>query len=139
MFAARPGSADAPAALLAGKGKYVKLTWDENQTQMAFLSDRDDSAAKQPKWKLYRWDRQAPAAAELASAETPGFRKELAISDKGNLSFSRDGTRVFFGCAPPVPEKKDDAAADSSTDDKAVVDLWSYKDDYIQPIQKVLA
>ena len=139
VFAARPGSADAPAALLAGKGKYVKLTWDENQTQMAFLSDRDDSAAKQPKWKLYRWDRQAPAAAELASAETPGFRKEFAISDKGNLSFSRDGTRVFFGCAPPVPEKKDDAAADSSTDDKAVVDLWSYKDDYIQPIQKVRA
>ena len=55
----KPGAADAPAALLAGKGKYASLTWDENQTQIAFLSDRDDAAAKQPKWKLYRWDRQA--------------------------------------------------------------------------------
>ena len=138
VFVARIGAPDAPAALLEGKGKYAKLTWDENQAQLAFLSDRDDAAAKQPKWKVFRWERQAAAASVLASADMPGFRKELVISDKGNLSFSRDGTRVFFGCAPPAPEKKDDAA-DASTDDKAVVDLWNYKDDYIQPIQKVRA
>ena len=40
---------------MEGKGKYAKIAWDENQTQLAFLSDRDDSAARQPKWKLYRW------------------------------------------------------------------------------------
>ena len=123
----------------AGKGKYAKLTWDENQTQLAFLSDRDDAAAKQPKWKLYRWDRQAPAATVLVSGDMPGFRKEFVISDKGTLSFSKDGTRVFFACAPPPPEKKDDAADAPADDTKAVVDLWSYKDDYIQPIQKVRA
>jgi dipeptidyl aminopeptidase/acylaminoacyl peptidase len=144
-FVARPGSPDAPAALLDGKGKYAKLTWDENQTELAFLSDRDDTASKQSKWKLYRWDRQAPTAAVLASADMPGFRKEFVISDKGTLSFSKDGTRVFFACAPPAPEKKDEpatttpAAAEAPSDDKAVVELWSYKDDYIQPIQKVRA
>ncbi|MDR3698529.1 MAG: prolyl oligopeptidase family serine peptidase [Candidatus Sulfopaludibacter sp.] len=137
VFAARPGSPDAPAALLAGKGKYLKLTWDEKQTELAFLSSHDDADAKQPKWKLYGWDRQSPAAAELVSAATPGLRAGFAISDKGNLSFSKDGTRLFFGCAIPAPVKPD--AAESSTDDKAVVDLWSYKDDYIQPIQKVRA
>ncbi len=139
VFAARIGASDAPAALLAGKGKHLKLTWDENQTQLAFLSDRDDAAAKTPTFKLYRWDRQAGTATELASAATPGFRKEFAISDKGTLSFSKDGTRVFFACAPPAPEKKDDPAAGASTEDKAIVDLWSYKDDYIQPIQKIRA
>ena len=139
VFAVKPGAADAPVALAEGKGKYAKLTWDENQTQMVFLSDRDDAAAKQPKWKLYRWDRQSPAASVLVSADMPGFRKEFVISDKGTLSISKDGTRVFFACAPPAPEKKD-AAADAPPDDtKAVVDLWSYKDDYIQPIQKVRA
>lgn len=138
VFTAKPGDAAAPIALLEGKGKYAKLTWDENQTQLVFLSDRDDAAAKQPKWKLYRWDRQAPNATELAGAETPGFRKEFVVSDRGTVSFSKDGTRVFFAVAPPQPEKKDDpdAAAD---DTKAVVDLWSYKDDYVQPIQKVRA
>ena len=135
-FAVAAGNSDAPVPLLAGKGKFLKLTWDEDQTQLAFLSDRDDAAAKQPRFKLYGWDRKAPAATELASVATPGFRPEFVISDKGNISFSRDGKRVFFGCAPPVPDKKEDATPD---DDKAVVDLWSYKDDYIQPIQKVRA
>ena len=137
VFAAPVNSADAPASLLAGKGKYQKLTWDEKQTQLAFVSDRDDAASKQPKWKLYGWDRHSAAAAELASASTPGFRSEFVISDKGNLSFSKDGSRIYFGCAPPTPAKP--ANADANPDDKASVDLWSYKDDYINPIQKVRA
>ena len=139
VFAVRPGAADAPAALIEGKGKYAKLTWDENQTQVAFLSDRDDAAAKQPKFKLYGWDRKAPTASVLVSGDMPGFRKELAISDKGTLSFSKDGTRVYFACAPPPPEKKEEAADAPVDENKAVVDLWSYKDDYIQPMQKVRA
>ncbi|MBZ5726285.1 MAG: prolyl oligopeptidase family serine peptidase [Acidobacteriia bacterium] len=134
-----PGTAADPNFLLDGKAKYLKLTWDEKQTQLAFLSNRGDPN-KPPTWKVFHWVRTTGVAHPLVSAEMLGFRKEFVISDKGNLSFSRDGTRVFFGCAPPgPPEKKDDAAADASTDDKAVVDLWSYKDDYIQPIQKVRA
>jgi dipeptidyl aminopeptidase/acylaminoacyl peptidase len=139
VFAVKPGIGDAPVALAEGKGKYARLTWDENQTQVVFLSDRDDAAAKQPKWKLYRWERQSPAASVLASSDMAGFRQEFAISDKGTLSFSKDGTRVFFACAPPAPDKKDEAADVPADDTKAVVDLWSYKDDYIQPIQKVRA
>jgi hypothetical protein len=60
VFAAMPASADAPLALLDGKGKYSKLTFDENQTQMVFLSDRDDVAAKQPKWKIAGTARRPP-------------------------------------------------------------------------------
>jgi len=44
VFVMAPGSSDAPVALLSGKGKYLKLTWDENQTQLAFISDRAGSA-----------------------------------------------------------------------------------------------
>lgn len=137
LFLVRPGAPDAPAALLSGKGKYIKLTWDEKQSELAFLSSHDDPDSKNPQWKLYGWDRKAPSATLLASAATPGFRREFVISDKGNLSLSKDGTRVFFGCAPPAAEKKDDAEVPA--DEKAVVDLWSYKDDYIQPIQKIRA
>ena len=135
VFLAHPAISGVGVALLAGKGKYLKLVWDEKQTQIAFLSDRDDASSKQPKWKIYRWQRGATSAAELVSAETPGFRKEFAISDKGALAFSRDGAAVIFGDAPPPPPPP--PAADS--DEKAVVDLWSYTDDYIQSIQKVTA
>ncbi len=137
VYAVAPGSADAPATLLSGKGKYSKLTWDEGQTQLAFLSDRDDSAAKQPKWKIYGWDRKTATASELVSEATPGFRKDFVVSDNGTLNFSKDGSLLYLACAPPPPEKKEDA--DANAEDKASVDLWSYKDDYIQPIQKVRA
>jgi len=46
VFAVTPGSAAAPTGLLSGKGQYAKLTWDEDATQLAFLSDRDDPDAK---------------------------------------------------------------------------------------------
>jgi len=139
VFVLKPNSADTPAAIAEGKGKYSHLTWDENQTQLAFLSDRDDQSSKPPKYALYRWDHQAPQATLAASVSTSGFRQGLVISDKGTLSFSKDGSRLYFACAPPAPEKPP-AAADAAPDDtRAVVDLWSYKDDYVQPIQKVRA
>jgi dipeptidyl aminopeptidase/acylaminoacyl peptidase len=130
VFVAKVGAPDAPTAILDGKGKYARLTWDENQTQLAFLSDRD------AKWKLYRWDRQSPAATELASAQSAGFRGEFGIVDRGTLAFSKDGNRIYFAVAPP--ERKTEPA-DPTAEDKAVVDLWTYRDDFIQPIQKVRA
>ena len=137
VYVAHPAAAGIGAPLLAGKGKYEKLVWDEKQSQVAFLSDRDDATSRQPKLKVYRWERGAPAAAELASAETSGFRKEFAISDKGTLAFSRDGSSLLFGVATPALAPA--PVGDTEADAKAVLDLWSYKDDYIQSIQKVTA
>jgi dipeptidyl aminopeptidase/acylaminoacyl peptidase len=141
VYAVTPGSlADgaAPAELISGKGKYAKLTWDEEQTQSAFISDRDDAAAEQPQFKLYYWDRKAPKATEIVSAATANFRAGFVISEKASLSFSQDGSRLFFGVAPP-PEPEKDAEADAGSDEKVLVDLWHWKDDYIQPMQKVRA
>src|ERR1700722_6310746 len=52
-YAMVPGTDAAPVALLSGKGRYSKLTWDFAQKQLAFLSDRDDAALKPPKYKIY--------------------------------------------------------------------------------------
>lgn len=143
----------APNALLAGKGKYLKLTWDEEQTELAFISDRDDAEAKQPKFKVYLWDRSSgpavregadrnhPAAViatEVVSVTSPGFRKDFVVSEKANLGFSLDGSRLFLGAAPPPdPEKSPDE--EIPADEKVLVDLWHWKDDYVQPIQRVRA
>lgn len=127
-----------PQVLLNGKGKYQKLTWDEDQTQLAFISDKDEASAKQPKFKVYHWGRKAAPAAEIVSTSSPDFRKNLVVSEKANLNFSLDGSRLFLGSAPPPePEKKPDE--ETPADEKVLVDLWSWKDDYVQPIQKVRA
>ena len=127
--------------LLRGKGKYQKLTWDEDNNQLAFISDRDDADSKQPKFKVYYWTRNAsaqPAAVDIASHTSPGLKKDFVISDKANLGFSLDGSRLFFGTAPP-PEPEKNPEDDIPADEKVLVDLWHWKDDYVQPIQKVRA
>jgi dipeptidyl aminopeptidase/acylaminoacyl peptidase len=138
VFAAAPGSDAAPVELLSGKGKYSRLSWDEEQTRMAFFSDRDDAAAKQPKVKIYLWNRGDAKAAELVSTATPNFRSNMVISERAPLSFSQDGSRLFFGAAPP-PEPEKDPEAAAPAEERVIVDLWHWKDDFIQPMQKARA
>jgi len=138
VYTVAPGTDGEPTALLTGKGRYSRLTWDEKQAQLAFLSDRDTASASQPQFKLYYWDRRSPAAVELVSTATPGFKQGRVISDRGAISFSQDGSKLFFGVAPP-PEPEKDEEAEEATEDKIIADLWHWRDDYIQPMQKARA
>jgi len=138
VYAVTPGAVAEPVSLLTGKGKYTRLSWDERQTEIAFLSDRDDTQAQQPQMKLYLWDRRSPRAEEIVSSSNSSFRPGMVISDRAAVNFSLDGTKVFFGVGP-APEPDPDPASNANTDDKVSVDLWHWKDDFIQPMQKVRA
>lgn len=124
VFAAIPGTADAPLALKAGKGKYSKLAWDREQTQLAFFLD------KQGAWL---WSRGQAAAVEVVNAKTDGVPQGMAVSEKGTLQFSRDGKRLFVPVAAP---SKEAPAETASAEDKVLMDLWHWKDDVVQPMQK---
>src|SRR6185503_7399239 len=138
VYAVTTDSDSAPLALLSGKGKYQRLTWDEDNTQLAFTSDKEDADAKQPKFRVYHWNRTDPQATEVVSVSSPGFRKEMVVSERANLSFSLDGSHLFLGTAPPPdPEKNPDE--EIPADEKVLVDLWHWKDDYVQTIQRVRA
>ncbi len=141
VYAATPQTNAAPVALLTGKGKYLKLAWDREQTQVAFVSDRDDAAAKVPAFKLYHWPRAtaaATAAKEIVSSATVGFPTGMTVSDKGVVAFSRDGKKLYVPAAPPGKAPR--AADAGPTDDqKVVADLWRWNDDQVQSIQKVRA
>ena len=145
-YAVVPGTDSAPVALLTGKGRYSKLTWDFAQKQMAFLSDKDDASAKPPKYKIYLWDRQSASAKEVVSEAVPGFRSGYAIFERGPVNFSRDGSRLFLSAAPietVIVAESDAPPASTATpgpnEEKVVADLWRWNDDYIQPMQKVRA
>jgi dipeptidyl aminopeptidase/acylaminoacyl peptidase len=145
VYSVTPVVDAAPVALLAGKGSYSKLTWDREQTQLAFLSDKDDAASKPAKLKVYWWDRKSAQAVELLSAGTAGFPQGMAVSDRGNFGFSRDGRRLMAAYAKPgkpEPEKPAETPATpaaSGADEKVLLDLWHYKDDYVQPMQRIQA
>jgi dienelactone hydrolase len=73
------------------------------------------------------------AAIELAPAGAKGFPAGMAVSENGKPQFSKDGGRLFFGiAATPKPEPKD-------TPEPIKVDIWNWKDPYLQPMQKAQA
>lgn len=136
---ARETASGKTVTLLKGLGNYKNLVFDEKGGQLAFTSDRDDYKADKSASKLYYWVPAAGAslvaagAAELAPGGFKKFPVGMAVSENGKLIFSKDGSRLFFGIAPaPKPEPKD-------APEPVKVDIWSSKDPYLQPMQKVRA
>ncbi len=119
--------------LLKGLGNYKNLVFDEKGLQLAFTSDRDDYKSEKSASKLYLWPATTAAAVELAPAAAKGFPAGMAVNENGRLQFSKDGGRLFFGIAEtPKPEPKD-------APEPVKVDIWSWKDPYLQPMQKAQA
>ena len=121
-------------ALHTGRGHYKSLAFDEGGTQLTFLSDEAEYAQKVSPYRLYYWKAGDGAAAEIASASTPGIAKGMVVSEFAAPRFSKDGARIYLGTgAPPAPP----ADPDDKTPSPTKVDLWNYKDPLIQPMQKV--
>ena len=59
----------------------------------------------------------------------------MRIAESANVSFTRGGSAVLFGVAPPP---MDTLVADSLSG-KSVFDLWHYKDPTLQPTQRINA
>jgi dienelactone hydrolase len=120
--------------LLSGLGHYKAFAFDEKATQAAFLSDRDSYKDNPALYRLYQWTATTDAASELVSGATKGVPAGMTVSENGRLEYSKDGGRIYFGYAPPpAPEPAEDAA------EPVKVDIWNYKDPYLQPMQKVRA
>src|SRR5829696_6588989 len=131
---ARRTSDGSVKTLLTGRGHYKSLAFDEAGTQLAFLSDQAEYAQKVSPYRLYYWKAGDGAAIEVASAATAGVPRGLVVSEFAPPRFSKDGARLYLGtgappAAPPDPNDK--------TPEPVKVDLWSYKDPLIQPMQKV--
>ncbi|MDX2268644.1 MAG: prolyl oligopeptidase family serine peptidase [Bryobacter sp.] len=103
-----------PLALVSGKGKYGRFAYDEKQSLLAFASEST----------IYTWDRK-PVAAKAFGVQ---------IAPRGNLSFSADAERLFYPIAARAAAK-----AQPRNEDEAVYDLWHWKDDHTQTMQRVRA
>jgi dipeptidyl aminopeptidase/acylaminoacyl peptidase len=123
-------------ALLKGKGFYKNIALDETGTQVAFVSDRDEHMPEPlvARFTLYHWSGAGSEAVALATRSTRGMPAGFSVSEHGKISFAKDGSAVFFGIAPgPPPVPPDDAP------DTVKVDIWNYKDPFLQPMQKAQA
>jgi len=118
--------------VLKGFNDCKGYAFDENGSQLAFVAERDSATKALRKfYKLWHYKMGSDSAHMIADKNITGIKLGYGISENGNLSFSRDGAKLYFGTAPIKPAK-DTTLVDFEL---AKVDVWHYNDDYLQPQQ----
>ncbi|ASZ11796.1 prolyl oligopeptidase family serine peptidase [Chitinophaga pendula] len=117
--------------LSRGKAERKQLTFDEEGLQAAWVASRDSAKAPIHYYALNYYKTGQDSGHIVADKNTQGLFKGWNVSDNGNLFFSKNGQRLFFGTAP-IPAPKDTTIVDFEV---AKVDIWHYQDDYLQPMQ----
>lgn len=120
-----------------GPGRYERLAVQPDGHRAVFLTDRDASDADAGTMAVYVVD-EAGSARRVADAASPGFRDGWRISGDLTPSLSPSGARVFFGARMPGIEV-DPELEDLLDDEKVELDVWSWTDDRLQPMQLLQA
>ena len=119
--------------ILNGLGNYKGLSFNEDGSQLAFLSDRDDYDAKDPSWSLYLWRKSRKEAAMVAAEGKNGIPEGWWLSSSGTPLFAENGKRLFFNTMPkPKDANKED---DDDKEPTAKLDIWHWQDPLLQPQQ----
>ncbi len=111
-------------------GDAEKITAEKSGKRIGFICSSDTTKVKV--YDLYLSEGGSPAK-KIVDTSTKEMPSGWSVSMNGNLSFSDEGERLFFGTAArPVKEPEDTLIAD----EKYHVDIWSWDDEVIQPMQK---
>lgn len=114
--------------LIEEEGDFAQLTFDKSATQFALTSTTSAENDLVKDYNLYYFSKNKKAVLNQKSAKMP---KDWVISENQAPNFSKDGKQLYFGVAPK-PIAKDTALI---ANDHAILDVWSYKDDYLKTIQ----
>jgi len=122
---------DSPRELLAGPGHYTGITASNAGDQIAFLANQSNWANDRPEHELYVARGSEGAQRVAGSSDAP---TGWVLSEHGDLVFADDATTLRFGMAPrPAPEPE----YDIPEDERVQLDVWNWKDPYLQPMQLV--
>ena len=117
--------------LVARKGNFKGFVFDEESEHLAFLGEHSPEKKEIKDYNIYYNSMSLDTAQALVENDFPGMPSKWSISGTGKLTFSKDGDKLFFGISPNKIEK-DTTLVDF---EHAKLDVWGYKDDYLQPMQ----
>ena len=117
--------------LIKGKGSFKGFTFDDESEHLAFVGEQDPEKKEVKNYNVYYNSLTLDTAQIIVDYDMPGLPAKWSVSGDGRISFSKDGKKLFFGIAP-VKKPKDTTIVDFEV---AKVDVWNYKDDYLQPMQ----
>ena len=117
--------------LVAYKGNFKDFIFDEESEQLAFLGESSPEKSEIKDYKIYYNSLTLDTAQVLVESDFPGMPDKWVVSGDGKLTFNKDGDKLFFGIAP-IMKVKDTTLVEF---EHAKLDIWGYKDDYLQPMQ----
>jgi dipeptidyl aminopeptidase/acylaminoacyl peptidase len=111
-------------------GFAKKVVAANDAKSIAFLYTSD--TAKVKRYGLYLWDEKTNKTSLIADTSTIGVIPGWEVSENASLSYSDDGSKLYFGTAPKkLPESKDTLLEE----EKVKVDVWSWNDARLQSQQ----
>ncbi len=117
--------------LVKEKGNFKDFTFAQDNERLAFIGETDPEKQEIKDYNVYYTSLSLDTAQVLVDNEITGMPTKFGVSVDGRLKFSKDGTKLFFGIAP-IKKPKDTTLIDF---ENAKLDIWGYKDDYLQPMQ----
>jgi dipeptidyl aminopeptidase/acylaminoacyl peptidase len=117
--------------LVNAKGTFKGFVFDEDGEQVAFLGETSPEKQEIKDYSIYFSTLNLDTAQVLVDNEIDGLPAKWSVSGDGKLTFSKEGTKLYFGIAP-TRTAKDTTLVDF---EHAKLDIWGYKDDYLQPMQ----
>jgi dipeptidyl aminopeptidase/acylaminoacyl peptidase len=123
------------------RADYTRLTWDDSGTSVAALRGTDRRGFIEKENALVAFaslEGAEPASFVLDRTALSGLADSMVISEKGTLQWSADHSRIFVGLKEQEasPARRDSTMA---VEPVGNVDVWHWKDPYIQPMQMVRA
>ncbi|MEQ1677101.1 MAG: prolyl oligopeptidase family serine peptidase [Chitinophagaceae bacterium] len=115
-----------------GGNDFKNFAMTDDGSQLAYLAERDARPKDLQKfYRIWYYKMGMDSATLLADKNTVDMQLGMTVSEFGNLGFSKNGKRLFFGTAPIQPPKD----TSNIEMDKPKVDIWHYNDDYLQTVQ----
>ncbi|MCC6723741.1 MAG: S9 family peptidase [Saprospiraceae bacterium] len=120
--------------LMQQKGDYKQLTFNEKGTQLVYLANLDTTKAQVPPFGLCYWEEGMERAKIIADSTAQYLPKAWRVSENATPVFSKDGSKLYFGVAPP-PILQDTSLLE---DEIVNVEVWAYTDGRLHTNQKTL-
>lgn len=110
----------------------TQMKFNESGDQLAFLSTSDTNELKN--YSLYLSSLSTNTAELVVDSTKVGMLAGWTVSQFGQVYFSEDGSKLYFGTNKIVKQVPEDTLLDS---EKATVDIWGSNDLRIQPVQLI--
>lgn len=118
--------------MLRDGNDFKGFAFTEDGSKLAFVAERDTAKkALQRFYQLFLYNDGNDSAFVLIDKNSPGMLVGSTVSEWSNVSFSKTGNRLLFGTAA-IPAQKDTSLIEA---DLVKLDIWHYKDDYLQTQQ----